>query len=297
MTTFHRLVNNAQSTVAAAYTPGSGALVVTDGSVFGDAFPLLLSVFRATTPLSILEVTGRTGNTLEISGAVDGTTDVDLQTGDVALCGTATLYVEELQAAVNTLEAGGAILPDQAGHTGEYLTTDGTAASWAVAVSSVDGQTGAVDLSGVYQPVGSYATTDTLTAHTGDTANPHVVTATQVGAYTTAEVDAALALKSDSTHLHTGIYQPAGAYATTADAAALSVRVDALELAPPVHTHDDQYYTETEVDTALAGYQPLGSYITPGRPHRSHRRHGQPARRHGNTGWSLHDGRGRHAAE
>jgi hypothetical protein len=42
------------------------------------------------------------------------------------------------------------------------------------------------------------------------------------------------------------------AFVTGADAA-LDTRLDALEAAPPAHTHDDRYYTETEADALLAG--------------------------------------------
>ena len=34
------------------------------------------------------------------------------------------------------------------------------------------------------------------------------------------------------------------------------------EFAPAAHDHDDRYYTETEIDAALAGKQPIGSYAT-----------------------------------
>lgn len=37
-------------------------------------------------------------------------------------------------------------------------------------------------------------------------------------------------------------------------------RVSDLEAAPPAHDHNDTYYTETEVDTLLAGKQDSGSY-------------------------------------
>lgn len=46
-------------------------------------------------------------------------------------------------------------------------------------------------------------------AHVADTGNPHAVTAAQAGAYTTSEVDAALASKADTGHDHAGVYAPA----------------------------------------------------------------------------------------
>ncbi|MBE5927590.1 MAG: hypothetical protein E7270_11605 [Lachnospiraceae bacterium] len=68
------------------------------------------------------------------------------------------------------------------------------------------------------------ATLNDLGGHTGDKSNPHGVTAAQVGAYTKAEIDSALAGK-----------QAAGSYAASS------------------HTHDDRYYTESEINTKLAG--------------------------------------------
>lgn len=40
---------------------------------------------------------------------------------------------------------GGSSLPDQTGHSGEFLTTDGTDASWAAAPSGLPDQTGLAD--------------------------------------------------------------------------------------------------------------------------------------------------------
>lgn len=70
------------------------------------------------------------------------------------------------------------------------------------------------DLSGIqggavndYYHMTSAQQTSTL-SHLTDTANPHSVTAAQVGAYTTAQVDTLLTGKSDTSHTHTGVYQP-----------------------------------------------------------------------------------------
>jgi hypothetical protein len=108
-TELHKLVNNAASTVGATYTAGSGTLTLAagTGARFGAAFPILVSTFYSLdgVPKSILSVSGRTGDVLTITGAVDGTTDVDLAVGDVVLCGTASLYIEELQALALANEA------------------------------------------------------------------------------------------------------------------------------------------------------------------------------------------------
>lgn len=106
MTTFDKLRNNAATTVAATYTAGSGSLVVADGSVFGSAFPLRLSTFTSSgAPRAILRITARTGNTLTVGAAVEGTTDQSLAVGDlVEVRPTAGLF-SDLHTAVNAAEA------------------------------------------------------------------------------------------------------------------------------------------------------------------------------------------------
>lgn len=101
--------------------------------------------------------------------------------------------------------------------------------------------------------------------------------------YTEAEVDTALAGKaasghdhsgvySPTGHDHTGVYQPAGSYANAShshliadlpvatsgeSSTAKVVRSDDARLSdartPTAHNHDSSYYTEAEMDTALAG--------------------------------------------
>lgn len=104
MTTFHR-ARIGTTTVASAYTAGSGSLVVTDGSQLGAGMPFLVIISRAGVRMSVLEVTAKATNTLTISGAKDGTTDVNLLVGDLVREGPCALHVNELQDAVNTLPA------------------------------------------------------------------------------------------------------------------------------------------------------------------------------------------------
>lgn len=68
--------------------------------------------------------------------------------------------------------------------------------SHAHVISNVDGLQSALD---------AKAASSTLSSHTGNTSNPHSVTAAQVGAYTKAEVDSALSGKAASSHTHTGL--------------------------------------------------------------------------------------------
>lgn len=103
-----------------------------------------------------------------------------------------------------TTTGGGAFLPTQTGHTGEFLTTDGTDASWAAVTGSgslpdQSGHTGqylksngtAADWSGISHTeltnigTNTHAQIDTAisnsVSHLANTSNPHSVTKTQVG--------------------------------------------------------------------------------------------------------------------
>ncbi len=84
--------------------------------------------------------------------------------------------------------------------------------------------------------------------------------------YTKPEADAQLATKADVTHQHDTRYAPlahvgagdaAHAAASGSHAGFMSAAdkqtLDQLAIAPPAHTHDDRYYTETEIDVRLAG--------------------------------------------
>src|SRR6185312_11174840 len=79
-------------------------IVVADGSGFGSTFPLIATASRLGVVLAILEVIGRSGNTLMVSGAIEGTMDVALQVGDAVQMRPTALAITELQDAVHALE-------------------------------------------------------------------------------------------------------------------------------------------------------------------------------------------------
>jgi hypothetical protein len=62
--------------------------------------------------------------------------------------------------------------------------------------------------------------------------------------YTQAQITTSLSGKANTTHTH-----------TISDTTGLQTALDAKS--PTVHTHDDQYYSETEIDTRLTYYVPI----------------------------------------
>lgn len=78
---------------------------------------------------------------------------------------------------------------------------------------------------GLDDALAAKADASSLSSHTEATDNPHEVTASQVGAYTTGEVDGLISAIT---------YSDVGAAAAS-------------------HTHDDRYYTETETNSLLSG--------------------------------------------
>jgi hypothetical protein len=86
-------------TVTAPRSIAGPTLAVSAGALFGSTFPLRITVLRSGSILCILEVTGRTSNTLNISGAIDGTSDVAQQIGDTVEMRMCAGYILELQTA------------------------------------------------------------------------------------------------------------------------------------------------------------------------------------------------------
>jgi hypothetical protein len=100
--TFHTPINNVSDTVQAARSSGA-PIVVSNGAQFGSTFPLIVTTARSGTVLCILNITGRSGNTLTVSGAIEGTTDQNLVVGDGVQMRPTALAITEIQSAVNGL--------------------------------------------------------------------------------------------------------------------------------------------------------------------------------------------------
>ena len=112
MTTFKPHPNNVSTCLAAPYTAGSGALVLEAGTgvKFGTVFPLTVTVIRAETYGTpdefsvVFNVTARTGDTLTISGAIEGTTDHDFVVEDRVDVRWTDGLAKAVEGAVNALE-------------------------------------------------------------------------------------------------------------------------------------------------------------------------------------------------
>ena len=117
----------------------------------------------------------------------------------------------------------------------DYVPTGDKGRAGGVAELGMDGKVPAEQLPEMdYDPGGSAAAVEAkLGAHTGSTDNPHRVTAAQAGA-------------------RPSTWVPAWE----------DVTGKPVTFPPDAHTHDDRYYTETEVDGKLAGKAPAYGYGT-----------------------------------
>ena len=114
------------------------------------------------------------------------------------------------------------------------------------------------------EQIGAEPANANIQSHISNTSNPHSVTPTQLGVYTTAEVDTAIS------NAIAGLVDTAPATLDTLNelAAALgddenfaTTVTDALAGKSDIgHTHDDRYYTETEVDALIGDTQRLQLY-------------------------------------
>jgi hypothetical protein len=106
--------------------------------------------------------------------------------------------------------------------------------------SEVDALVAAIDLS-------PYATTAALTSHTGDTSNPHSVTAAQVGAYTTLQADTLLAAKADLSYVDAEIADEAAARTSHTSDATIHRSIN------DASTATTALWSASKISTELAG--------------------------------------------
>jgi hypothetical protein len=188
MTIRRYLLNNCSSTLASWHTAGDNQLVVLDGTKFGN--PTSTKWIGVTArlnrnPMAIFKVTGRAGNTLTVDSAIEGTTDCDLPSGcrieNYLTAGTH----EEIWTAIDG--SGGGVVD---------LTTNqtigGNKTFTNAIVGTITGSIAQTQVTGLDSAFNSKANATTVNSHIGNQSNPHVVTASQVGSYTTSQVDTLL---------------------------------------------------------------------------------------------------------
>lgn len=117
---------------------------------------------------------------------------------------------------------------------------------------------------GVYQPVGSYAASN----HNHDTVyakSSHTHTVSQVSGLPTAlKNPTALTISLNGTSQ--GAYDGSVAKSINITPASIGAQSSG-SYAASSHTHDDRYFTETEINSKLSGYQPKGSYAASSHSH------------------------------
>ena len=120
-TQFNYFQNNAKSSLASAYTAGSGSLVLADASSFGSTFPIEITVITAASyqtsaeTQTIYKITGVSGNTLTGITVAEGETDQNFSVGDVVEMRWTAGEANLVSTAINNLENTGYLTPTGSG--------------------------------------------------------------------------------------------------------------------------------------------------------------------------------------
>jgi hypothetical protein len=106
-TTFLNAENNATSVLAQPHVSGGGTLVLRtgDGARFGSTFPARVTAVNGTTgAVAIYRIAARSGDTLTVGAAIEGTADADLPAGSKVEMRPTKGSFADIHAAVNALE-------------------------------------------------------------------------------------------------------------------------------------------------------------------------------------------------
>lgn len=120
-------------------------------------------------------------------------------------------------------------------------------------------QVGAYTSGQVDSLLGSYALSSALTSHTGNTNNPHSVTASQVGAYTTAEVDGLIAGVSGGS-----LTSPCTLTASAASDNVFNVKMAASHTGKPLRVLDSTDTVVACIDASGSIMSQAGTYLVAG---------------------------------
>jgi hypothetical protein len=112
-TAFTLPINSASTTLAASHAIGSGTLVLTDGSFLPSGVPSTATPIRVTCirladfTSVIFKVTAISGNTISGLTAIEGSSDITLNAGDVVDMRITAGYFVDIHNAINAIQAGG----------------------------------------------------------------------------------------------------------------------------------------------------------------------------------------------
>lgn len=165
-------VNSPYTTTLGEISASDTAVVVADASVLPTTLPYLLTFGYDKSASETVLVTAVSGNTLTITRGVDGNALLWVAGTKVARIFTAK-DLNDVQENIRALNSG----------KQENLTFDTTPTA---------DSTNPVTSGGIKAALNLKANSATLASHTGNTNNPHAVTAAQVGATTPEQVDTAI---------------------------------------------------------------------------------------------------------
>jgi len=181
-------VNSPYTTTLGEISASDTAVVVADASVLLTTLPYLLTFGYDKSASETVLVTAVSGNTLTITRGVDGNALLWVAGTKVARIFTAK-DLNDVQENIRTLNSG----------KQENLTFDTTPTA---------DSTNPVTSGGIKAALNLKANSATLASHTGNTSNPHGVTAAQVGATTPEQVDTAIREVCDIGDMKTTVATP-----------------------------------------------------------------------------------------
>lgn len=106
---FYNTVNNASAIITSPHTIGDNALSINPIGIFGSGgFPLRVTCFRQSDNALVIYSIGSSGaTTLNITGVLEGTTDIDLAVNDVCQATITAGTLKDIHDAINSINASG----------------------------------------------------------------------------------------------------------------------------------------------------------------------------------------------
>lgn len=127
-----------RTTLSADITSTATTITVASVTGFPASYPYTLILDQDTVNEEVITVTNRSGTTLTVTRASDGTSGVAHTAGSTVNHGVSAQDFDEPNSHVNTASLH---VPTQTGQSGKYLTTDGTTSSWGAVTGYVASST------------------------------------------------------------------------------------------------------------------------------------------------------------